>query len=148
MKKNPGPENTNAVKKAPVIGVGAVVIREDKVLLVKRGTAPFVGQWCIPGGKVAFGETLQQAAEREILEETSIVIRAGKPVYAFDIIDTSNTEHSFHYVVIDLDATYISGEPDARDDAMEAAWFSRHEIDRDDVQELTRNFLREWWGSE
>jgi len=133
------------MEKKPVVGVGAVVIHEGRVLLVKRGQAPFEGMWCIPGGKVHFGETLQQAAEREILEETGIIIKAGDPVYAFDTMDIGNGEPTFHYVVVDLAADYISGDPLARDDALEVAWFDKDEIDQEKVQELTRNFLKRWW---
>ena len=133
------------MKKWPIVGVGAVVIHEDRVLLVKRGQAPFQGKWCIPGGKVRYGETLQQAAEREIEEETGITIKAGEPVYVFDTIDTDSGEQSYHYVVIDLQADYISGDPQARDDVLDAAWFGKDDIDQEKVQELTRNFLKCWW---
>ena len=61
----------------PRVGVGAVVLREGRVLLVRRGVAPAWGLWAIPGGGLRIGETLQEGAEREILEETGIVIRAG-----------------------------------------------------------------------
>ncbi|HEY5601721.1 MAG TPA: NUDIX hydrolase [Gammaproteobacteria bacterium] len=133
------------MKKAPIAGVGAVIIHEGRVLLVERGTAPFQGMWCIPGGKVRYGETLQQAAEREIWEETGITIRAGEPIYAFDIIGTTPTGQPYHYIVIDLQADYIRGEPKPRDDALAAAWFSKDQIEQDDVEELTRNFLKRWW---
>ena len=133
------------MKNIPVVGVGAVIIHNDRVLLVKRGQPPFHGMWCIPGGKINYGETLQQAAEREILEETGVVIRAGEPVYTFDVIDTGNIEQPCHYVVVDLAAEYVSGEPTARDDATDVAWFGKQDIDKDEVQELTRNFLKRWW---
>ena len=135
------------MKNIPIIGVGAVIVHNDRVLLVKRGKPPYSGMWCIPGGKINFGETLQQAAEREIREETGIVIRAGEPVYTFDIIDTgteTGTE-AFHYVVVDLAADYISGEPVAQDDVTDVAWFEKKDIENDEVQELTRNFLKRWW---
>lgn len=131
--------------KVPVIGVGAVIIHQERVLLVKRGNAPYQGMWCIPGGRVQYGETLQHAAEREILEETGITIKAKQPVYTFEIIETENTEQPLHYVVIDLEADYISGELAPNDDALDARWFAKHEIEQDIVQELTRNFLKEWW---
>ena len=65
----------------PRVGVGAVVLREGRVLLVRRGAAPANGLWAIPGGALELGETLQEGAEREILEETGILIRAGDPVF-------------------------------------------------------------------
>lgn len=133
------------MKKVPVIGVGAVVIHQECVLLVKRGNAPYKGMWCIPGGRVQYGETLQHAAEREILEETGITIKAKQAVYTFEIIDTEDTEQPLHYVVIDLEADYISGEPVPNDDALDVGWFTKEEIGQDHVQELTRNFLKQWW---
>ena len=66
---------------SPVVGVGAVVIKGGKVLLVKRGVDPKKGLWAIPGGSLKLGETLQEGAEREIMEETGITIRAKEPVY-------------------------------------------------------------------
>ena len=132
-------------KDYPVLGVGAVVIYRSKVLLVQRATPPFRGEWCIPGGKVRYGETLQQAAEREILEETGIVISAGEPVYCFDIIDTDNTEKPVHYVVIDLEGEYVSGDIKPGSDALATAWFSKDEIINREVQQLTQQFLERWW---
>ena len=129
----------------PIVGVGAVVIHNERVLLVKRANPPFEGSWCIPGGKVRFGETLQQAAEREILEETTVIIRAGQPVYAFDVIENTSAGPTVHYVVVDLEADYISGQPQAQDDVLDAAWFDKKEIDQDSVQALTRDFLKRWW---
>lgn len=133
------------MKKWPIVGVGAVVVHEERVLLVQRAKAPFAGLWCIPGGKVRYGESLQEAAEREIQEETGITIKAGQPVYAFDVIDIESGNHPCHYVVIDLQADYISGDPQPRDDVLAAAWFDKDEIDQEKVQELTRNFLKQWW---
>lgn len=123
----------------PVAGIGAVVIHNHQVLLVQRGTPPKQGLWCIPGGKIRFGETLQQAAEREIKEETGVTIKAGAPLYVFDLIETPR----FHYIVVDLLAEYISGTPQAGDDAMDARWFSLDDlhdphIDMETKQLLTR----------
>ena len=68
---------------APQVGVGAVVFHDGAVLLVQRRNPPCADEWAIPGGKVRLGETLQEAAEREILEDTGLHIKAGEPVYAF-----------------------------------------------------------------
>lgn len=128
----------------PVIAVGAVVIHDDRILLVRRSQPPSQGQWAIPGGKVQLGETLRQAAEREIQEETGITIRAGDPVYTFEVIepDTSGAI-AFHYVVIDLLADYVRGEPIAADDASEAAWISRKQFIHLPVNQTTRQLLQD-----
>ena len=121
----------------PIPGIGAVVIHQNQVLLVKRANPPKQGLWCIPGGKIRFGETLQQAAEREIMEETGITIKAGDPIYVFDLI-----EEDFHYIIIDLLADYISGAVNAGDDAMEAQWFELQNIDLPHIDQETKFLLR------
>ena len=68
----------------PQVAVGAIVIRDNKVLLVKRKQPPSEGLWAIPGGRVELGETLQKAAEREVREETGVTVQTGNPVYTFD----------------------------------------------------------------
>ena len=70
----------------PVVGVGAIVVHDGAVLLVKRGKPPHKGEWAIPGGRLQWGESLQQGAEREILEETGSTIKAGELLYHFEHI--------------------------------------------------------------
>lgn len=107
----------------PQLGCGAIVRRDDTLLLVKRGRPPRQGQWAIPGGKVQAGESLRVAVEREILEETAISVRAAEMVYQLEYIEHDEAGAlAFHYVVLDYAATYLSGEPCAGDDAAEAAW--------------------------
>jgi ADP-ribose pyrophosphatase len=107
----------------PLVAVGAVVFRGGEVLLVRRGREPARGIWAVPGGAVRAGESLVQAAEREVLEETGVVVRAGEVVHAFDVIDRDVTGVlRYHYVVVDLLAAWVSGEPRAGDDAAEARW--------------------------
>lgn len=125
--------------KQPIAGIGAIVIHDNQVLLVKRANPPKQGLWCIPGGKIRFGETLQQAAEREIKEETGISIKAGDPYYVFDLIETEK----FHYIIIDLLAEYISGVPNAGDDAMDAKWFALANIDNPEIDSETRKLLNQ-----
>lgn len=125
------------------VGVGAVIINDGKVLLVQRGNAPGKGLWAIPGGSVELGETLQAAAEREILEETGVVIRAGEPIHAFDLIENNESGIlKFHYVIIDLRAEYISGVPIAADDAEDARWLAPEDLENLNVAPVTLELLK------
>lgn len=127
----------------PRVGVGAVVIRDGKVLLVKRGIPPSEGLWAIPGGHVELGETLQKTAEREILEETGVVIKAREPIYAFDLIEKDDSGRiRFHFIVVDVRGEYVSGEPRGSDDALEARWLSWEEIEVLPVSQNTLKLLR------
>jgi ADP-ribose pyrophosphatase len=126
----------------PRVAVGAVVFHENRVLLVRRGQAPSNGQWAIPGGRVELGETLAQAAEREIREETGILIAAGEPVYVFDMVERDPAKKvRIHYVIVDLAARYLGGELRAGDDAAEARWVSADEIKSLAVSPPTRRLL-------
>jgi ADP-ribose pyrophosphatase len=127
----------------PVVAVGAVVFHREKVLLVRRGQDPGEGLWAIPGGGVELGETLQQAAEREIWEETGIRIKAREPVLTFDVIEKGERNRiRYHYVIVDLAADYIDGELRAGDDAAEARWVSRNEARRLPLNETSRRLLQ------
>jgi ADP-ribose pyrophosphatase len=128
----------------PRVGVGAVVFREGRVLLVRRGVAPAQGLWAIPGGGLRLGETLQQGAEREIFEETGIVIRAGAPVFTCDSFDRDGEGRlRFHYVVVDMIADYVSGDVKAADDALDARWLSPAEIRNLSATKTTLKLLRQ-----
>ena len=108
---------------APVPAVGALVVHDGAVLLVRRGRAPSRGVWAVPGGRVELGETLAHATEREVREETGVRVRAGEPVWSFDsVIRDEEGRIAYHYVIVDLLAEYVAGEPRARDDALEARW--------------------------
>lgn len=133
----------------PCVAVGAVVFKDDRVLLVRRGKAPAAGQWAIPGGSVQLGETLRVAAEREILEETGITIRAGAPIYQFESIEKDVTGRvRFHFVIIDVAATYIGGEICPGDDAADARWVLAAELHDLPVNSVTRKVLRNLYAFE
>lgn len=137
----------NSYPNEPKVAVGAVVFKNQEVLLVRRGQPPSQDFWAIPGGSVEIGETLQQAAEREIFEETGIRIRAREPVYTFDVIDRDgHGKIRFHYVIVDLVADYLSGDPKAGDDAAEARWVSVQQIDDLQVSPPTLRLLKNKFG--
>jgi mutator protein MutT len=114
----------------PIPATIAVVIKDNSVLLVRRANPPDAGLWGLPGGKIEFGESIEQAAVRELYEETGIHARVG-PVFtaidAFDCITTENIRE--HYILIAVLCDWVSGSPRAGDDAIEAAW---HNLDNFD----------------
>lgn len=129
---------------APRTAVGAVVFKDRAVLLVKRGKQPALGIWAIPGGSVKLGETLQLAAERETREETGIVIQAGQPVFVFDVIERDAAGNvRYHYVIVDLAAEYVTGDPRPGDDATDARWVTPEELANLSVNSATRRLLEE-----
>lgn len=125
------------------VGVGAVVLREQRVLLVRRARPPHAGAWALPGGKLRLGETLQQAVEREVREETGVDVRAREVVHSFDLIERdADGCVRFHYVVVDLRADYVAGTPAPRDDADNACWIALAELDRLPLHPETAMLLR------
>jgi 8-oxo-dGTP diphosphatase len=132
----------NGTDKAPQAAVGAVIIHEGRILLVLRAKPPQEGKWAVPGGAVKEGESLQEAAEREVFEETGLVISAGEPVFTFEIIDTDPAGSlRFRYRVVDVLGEYVSGSIKAGDDADEAGWFTREDVARMDLTETMRALL-------
>jgi len=130
--------------RSPRVAVGAVVINHHRILLVQRANPPGQGDWAVPGGVVRLGETLAEAAEREIREETGLSVKAGAPIYTFDLIERDgNGQIMFHYVIIDLMADYKSGELCPSDDALDARWFSPEELKGIKLNEFTRKFLNQ-----
>ncbi len=128
----------------PVVGVGGIVLRDGKVLLVRRANPPYAGQWAIPGGKVQAGETLAEAVVREIFEETAIRVSCGELLYHFEHIERhDDDELARHYVVLDFAAHYLSGTVQAADDALEARWLSMDELSQWPINPLTRRALCE-----
>jgi ADP-ribose pyrophosphatase len=108
---------------APRAAVGVLVVRGSEVLLVLRANAPAKGSWAVPGGSIALGESLQEAAEREVREETGVEVRGAEVVHAFDVIERDAAGAVLHhYVVVDVRAEWVAGEPRAGDDALDARW--------------------------
>src|SRR5947199_1438105 len=104
--------------KQPLVGVGALIIENGRAVLIKRGRAPLLGEWSIPGGMLELSETLRQGAEREVLEETGLVVRATELLGAFDrVVPDAEGKTLYHYVLIDFLCERVSGELQASGDA-------------------------------
>ena len=117
----------------PIVGVLAVVLRGDKVLVVRRGNPPLAGRWGFPGGVLELGETVAEGAMRELKEETGVVAEAAGVLHAFDTIDRDETGRvRYHYTLVAVRGAWRSGDGVAGDDADEVAWLTRADIlDRD-----------------
>ena len=107
----------------PIVGVGAVIVDEGKVLLVKRKYEPLKGQWSLPGGMVEIGETLETALTREMLEETGLRVDVGPVIEVFDrIMRDEERRVRYHFVLIDYLCWPTDGSLQAGSDVEEAIW--------------------------
>lgn len=114
----------------PVPAVLAVVVREGRVLLVRRAKAPDRGRWGFPGGRIEPGEALAAAALRELAEETGVAAESGPVLTALDSIHSARPGGGLahHYVLVAVLCRWVAGEGAAADDALETGWFSPAEI--------------------
>ncbi|AKX93353.1 NUDIX hydrolase [Moorella thermoacetica] len=129
----------------PLVGVGAVVVREEKLLLVRRGKPPSPGLWSLPGGAQETGETLPRAVEREVYEECGLIIAAGPPIAVLDSIYTDNRGRvKYHYVLIDFWAEYRGGSLNPADDATAACWVPLPKIADYPLTSGLKELLAEW----
>ncbi len=107
----------------PLIGVGVVVFKGDRVLLIRRGKPPRQGQWSLPGGRQRLGERIEEAARREVAEEAGIEIAVGPLI---DVVDSITRDDQgrvqYHYTLVDLLAEWRAGEAVAGHDATEVVW--------------------------
>lgn len=112
----------------PILGVGAVILQGDSVLLIQRGSPPMLGEWTLPGGVVELGETLEDAVRREIKEETHLEIRVGPLLELFDRIQRDGNRVVYHYVIADFLAWKVRGRLGAASDVTQARFVSRSEL--------------------
>ena len=135
---------SGAYPQQPIVAVGAVVIHQSRVLLVRRGQQPAKGDWAIPGGRVELGEQMHAAAAREVLEETGVSIQPGELIYYFETIQPdSDGKIRFHYVIFDFMATYLAGEPIPQDDALDARWIAPAELHAYGLNPRTQDLLQQ-----
>ena len=125
----------------PVVGVGAIILRDGKILLEQRGNAPARGQWSIPGGVVEVGESLENALLRELDEETGL---KGRDPKLLDVVDQVHLDKEgkieYHFVIIDYLAK-ASGEPKAASDAAQLRWVPFPEVESYDLTPSFRRFF-------
>ena len=113
----------------PIVGVGAVVWRTDRLLLIRRGRPPRLGQCSLPRGAQQLGETLEEAIRREVREETGLGLLAVTFLATVDLIDRDETDRvRYHYTLVDFTAEAAEGEAVPGDDAAAVAWFAPEEL--------------------
>lgn len=123
----------------PQVAVGAIVVLDGSLLLVRRGRGPAAGEWSVPGGRVEPGELLAEAVVRELREETGLEGVCGRLVGIAERLDDDH-----HFVILDYEATVLDGaDPRAGDDAAEVAWVPLHLVAEQRLVEGLAEFLHE-----
>ena len=113
----------------PFVGVGAVIVQDRRVLLIRRGQPPLLGEWSLPGGVLECGEALREATVREAREETGLVVETADMLGVYErVIRSDDGRVRYHYVLIDFLCRQLGGELKAGSDAAEVGWFRREEL--------------------
>jgi 8-oxo-dGTP diphosphatase len=114
---------------SPLVGVGAVIIEDNRALLIRRGQPPLLGEWSLPGGVLECGEALRDAVIREAREETGLTVEVGEMLGVYErVIRADDGRVRYHYVLIDYLCRRVAGELKAGSDAADAGWFRREEL--------------------
>ncbi len=116
--------------RSPTPTVDVAIVREESILLVKRGHDPYKGSWVFPGGFIEYGETAEAAAVREVMEETGVRIRLRDILGVYSAPDRDPRKHVLSVVFV---GEYVSGHPIGGDDAAEAKWFEIKEAETMDL---------------
>jgi ADP-ribose pyrophosphatase YjhB (NUDIX family) len=128
----------------PVVGVGAVIIKDGKIVLIKRGNEPSKGKWSIPGGHVELGENLKEAVIRETKEETCLDV--DNPIL-MDVVENVDLDEQskikYHYVIVDYLVHVKGGSIEAASDAAELRWVPFCEVDSYNLTASFRLFFRD-----
>lgn len=120
----------------PMVGVGTIVLKDGRVLLVQRGAQPAYGKWSVPGGMLDLGESLHDAAAREVKEETGLDVEVGPLVDIVErVILDDDGRVQYHFIIVDFVAKWLSGEPVAASDALDVRWVDLHELEGLDTTE-------------
>ncbi|MEM0204873.1 MAG: NUDIX hydrolase [Nitrososphaerota archaeon] len=129
--------------KMPVVAVGALILQDHNILLVKRKNEPGKGRWSIPGGSVELGESLKDAVVREVYEETGLLVEVSELLDIIEVIRRDSAGNIiFHYVILDYLAKPISGTLRAASDASDVIWVSVDEAMNMEITDSLRAMLR------
>jgi len=127
----------------PVVGVGAVIVRDGRALIIKRAHEPRKGEWSLPGGLLELGESLTDAVRREIREETNLDIEVGPIIETFDRVHRdADGRIRYHFVIIDYVCWSSEGDAVPGSDADGVAWVSESEIDEYKVNAHAAEVIR------
>jgi len=114
---------------SPLVGVGSIIVQNGRVVLIKRGKPPLVGEWSIPGGAMEVGETVREAVAREAREETGLVVAVGELLGVFDrLVRDEAGRVRYHYLLVDFLCQPVGGDLCAAGDADECRWFAPEEL--------------------
>lgn len=131
MNATEGPRRSREYPERPIVGVGAVIVQDGKVVLIRRRYEPLAGQWSLPGGTLELGETLETGTAREMLEETGLVVDVGPVIEVFDRIMLDETRRvRYHFVLVDYLCWPVSGDLRAGSDVDDAAFAAPEELPR------------------
>ena len=129
--------------KKPIVGVGAIILDKDRILLEKRKNSPSKGKWSVPGGLVDLGESTEQAVIREVKEETGLEVDEPRLVDVVNYVSLGERGAvMYHYVIIDYLVTVKSGKLKAASDADALKWVPFNEVDEYDLTESFRQFFQ------
>jgi 8-oxo-dGTP diphosphatase len=125
-----------------LLGVGALIFDQDRVLLVERGRPPLAGEWSLPGGLVETGERLEDAVVREVWEEAGLRVETTSIATVFERIMLDEAEDcEYHYVLIDFHCTLLGGDLRPGDDSRRVAWFAIDSLDKLSLTAGTRKVI-------
>lgn len=128
----------------PIVGVGAVIFNEGRVLLVQRGNPPMQGEWSLPGGALEIGETLVEGVRREVMEETGLLVDPITIIEVFDRIARDEAGRvQYHYVLVDYLCRITGGSPACASDATGLRWAAPDELDA--IAPFTREVILKAW---
>ncbi len=131
-------ESDRRYPKRPLVGVGAILFRRDRILMAQRGKEPLKGWWSIPGGALELGESLEDAVRREVLEETGLAVEPVKLFEVFQrIMRDSSGAPEYHYVLIDYICRVQGGKLFPGDDVCAVEWVRRRDLPSFQITEGT-----------